>query len=178
MDQMLLDRLLSAVDEDRAVAGVSIRGVYRPAADDKVMPPTFPGERPYLLERRRVEGETRGTVVLDQVPSQANRVEEALLAARDKGHIELPLFELQAKEVFASVVRAGYPEPEEVTFSPAPMIKGAPHRPRTDTLPAGRPRRPMVHARVTFGEPVVGPVLVGSMRYFGLGLLVPTAGER
>ena len=74
------------------------------------------------------------------------------------------------KELFASVLRAGYPEPEEVTFSPAPMIKGAPHRPRNGTLPAGRPHRPTVHARITFGELIVGPVLVGSMRYFGLGL--------
>ncbi len=36
-------------------------------------------------------------VVLDQVPSQANRIEEALLAARDAGRIELPLFELRAE---------------------------------------------------------------------------------
>ncbi|MDN3360104.1 type I-U CRISPR-associated RAMP protein Csb1/Cas7u [Actinomadura sp. DC4] len=97
MDQVFLDRLLEAVDDDRTDAGISVRGVYRAAADEKVMPPTFPGARPYLLEPRRVEGETRKTVVLDQVPSQANRIEEALLAARDKGRIELPLFELQAK---------------------------------------------------------------------------------
>ncbi len=82
------------------------------------------------------------------------------------------------KEVFASVVRAGYPEPADVTFSPAPMIEGAPHQPRTNTLPANRPRRPMVHARITFGERIGGPVLVGSMRYFGLGLLVPMAEGR
>ncbi len=96
MDQMLMDRLLEAAGEDRSEAGISIRGVYRAAAEDKVMPPTFP-EGPYLLEPRRVDGEIRKTVVLDQVPSQANRVEEALLAARDKSRIELPLFELQAK---------------------------------------------------------------------------------
>lgn len=97
MDQVLVDRLLAAVDDDRTDAGISIRAVYRPAADGKVMPPTFPGERPYLLESRRVEGEMRDTVVLDQVPSQANRIEEALLVARDKGRIELPLFELRAR---------------------------------------------------------------------------------
>ncbi|MEV5568717.1 type I-U CRISPR-associated RAMP protein Csb1/Cas7u [Spirillospora sp. NPDC052269] len=89
----VVERLLAAVGEDRVDAGVAVHGVYRPAADDKVMPPTFPGG-PYLLESRRVEGEARATVVLDQVPSQANRIEEALLAARDKGRIELPLFEL------------------------------------------------------------------------------------
>lgn len=96
MDQGLVERLLAAVGDDRADAGISIRGVYRPAAEDKVMPPTFPGG-PYLRERRLVDGEMRETVVLDQVPSQANRIEEALLIARDKGRIELPLFELQAK---------------------------------------------------------------------------------
>ncbi len=96
MDQRVIERLLAAVDEERVDAGISIRGVYRPAADDKVMPPTFPGG-PYLLESRRVDGEMRETVVLDQIPSQANRIEEALLIARDKGRIELPLFELRAK---------------------------------------------------------------------------------
>ncbi|MCP2340164.1 type I-G CRISPR-associated RAMP protein Csb1/Cas7g [Actinomadura rupiterrae] len=92
----MVERLLAAVAEDRTDAGVAVHGVYRPAADDKVMPPTFP-EGPYLLESRRVDGEARATVVLDQVPSQANRIEEALLVARDKGRIELPLFELRAE---------------------------------------------------------------------------------
>jgi hypothetical protein len=31
----------------------------------------------------------------------------------------------------------------------------------------------MLHARVRFAEPVVGPVLAGSMRYLGLGLFLP-----
>ncbi|MUL41635.1 type I-U CRISPR-associated protein Cas7 [Streptomonospora sp. PA3] len=53
--------------------------------DDKVQ---------YLIEPRRIAGETREIVVLDQVPSQANRMEAALLAARDAGRIRLPLFEL------------------------------------------------------------------------------------
>ena len=89
MDHMFVNRLLRAVDEDREDVGISVRGIYRPAADDKVMPPTFPGERPYLLEPRRVDEEVRKTVVLDQVPSPANRIEKALPAARDKGRIEL-----------------------------------------------------------------------------------------
>ena len=96
MTSEVVERLLAAVAEERVDAGISVRGVYRPAAEDKVMPPTFP-EGPYLLEGRRVGGEMRETVVLDQVPSQANRVEEALLAARDKGRVELPLFELLAQ---------------------------------------------------------------------------------
>ncbi|MQY06248.1 hypothetical protein ACRB68_43360 [Actinomadura sp. RB68] len=96
MASRMVERLLAAVGEDRVDAGIAIHGVYRAAADDKIMPPTFP-DGPYLLEKRRVDGQPRETVVLDQVPSQANRIEEALLAARDKGRIELPLFELQAE---------------------------------------------------------------------------------
>ncbi|MFI7610679.1 type I-U CRISPR-associated protein Csb2 [Nonomuraea terrae] len=80
--------------------------------------------------------------------------------------------------VFRSLTTAGYPEPEEVEISSATMTRGAVHRPRKDTIPQGRPVRPMVHARVTFPEPVIGPVLAGSMRYLGLGLFVPDRSSR
>ncbi|HUY44579.1 MAG TPA: type I-U CRISPR-associated protein Csb2 [Streptosporangiaceae bacterium] len=76
-------------------------------------------------------------------------------------------------EVGETLVRAGYPEPADVEVSPAAMIPGAVHRPVPGTIPAGRPRRPVVHARVTFRERVTGPVLAGSMRYLGLGLFAP-----
>ncbi|WP_242675885.1 type I-G CRISPR-associated RAMP protein Csb1/Cas7g [Streptosporangium minutum] len=94
----IVKRLVEAVSEDRPDAGVGVETVYRPAAGDKVMPPSFPGNNgPYLMETRWVDGEAKKVVVLDQVPSQANRVEEALLAARDAGRIQLPLFELMAE---------------------------------------------------------------------------------
>ncbi|MGJ6962529.1 type I-G CRISPR-associated protein Csb2 [Streptosporangium sp. G11] len=80
--------------------------------------------------------------------------------------------------VFRSLATAGYPEPEEVEISPAGLTQGAVHRPRKGTIPEGRPVRPMVHARVTFAQPVVGPVLAGSMRYLGLGLFVPDRSSR
>ncbi|WP_214415628.1 type I-G CRISPR-associated protein Csb2 [Sphaerisporangium fuscum] len=75
--------------------------------------------------------------------------------------------------VFQSLTTAGYPEPEEVEISPAALTQGAVSRPRQGTIPQGRPVRPMVHARVTFAQPVIGPVLAGSMRYLGLGLFMP-----
>jgi hypothetical protein len=56
-------------------------------------------------------------------------------------------------------------------------VTGGIWRPRHGTLPPGRPRRQMVHARVRFHQPVTGPVLAGSMRYLGLGLFLP-AGRR
>jgi CRISPR-associated protein Csb2 len=81
----------------------------------------------------------------------------------------------EAGEVARALCRAGYPEPEveEVEVSPAPLISGAPWRPRASTLPPGRNRYPVIHARVTFPVPVVGPVIAGSMRYLGLGLFLP-----
>jgi CRISPR-associated protein Csb1 len=89
------ERLLTAVAEDRQDAGIMIEAEYR-APDGKVMPPSFPNG-PYLYESRWVNGEERQAVILDQVPSQANRVEEALLTARDAGLLDLPLFELIAE---------------------------------------------------------------------------------
>lgn len=80
-------------------------------------------------------------------------------------------------EVARSLVIAGYPEPTEVEVSAAPLVAGGVWRPRKGSLPAGRPRRQMIHARVRFAQPVIGPVLAGSMRYLGLGLFRPAAGS-
>ncbi|MFF3665447.1 type I-G CRISPR-associated RAMP protein Csb1/Cas7g [Microtetraspora malaysiensis] len=96
MIEHIVKRLIAAVSEDREDAGLAMEAIYKPAPGDKVMPPSFP-QGPYLMETRWVDGEARKVVVLDQVPSQANRVEEALLTARDAGRIELPLFELMAE---------------------------------------------------------------------------------
>ena len=65
-------------------------------AGDKIFPPTYPGERRtdpprHVFERRRVEGEERWCVLLDSVQSQANRLEEALLAAAEEGDGSGPL---------------------------------------------------------------------------------------
>ena len=59
---------------------------------DKVFPPTYPPERRgapprHVFERRRVEDREVWCVLIDSVQSQANRLEEALLAAaEDEGH--------------------------------------------------------------------------------------------
>jgi CRISPR-associated protein Csb2 len=67
----------------------------------------------------------------------------------------------------------GYPALTDVVTSPAPLTEGAVWRPRAGTIPPGRPARPLVHAKVTFDRPVTGPVLAGSLRSLGLGLLLP-----
>lgn len=84
----------------------------------------------------------------------------------------------EASEVARSLVIAGYPMPLLVETSMTPMLTGAVWRPRRDTWPDGRPRRQMVHARVRFPDPVIGPVLAGSMRYLGLGLFKPVSQRR
>jgi CRISPR-associated protein Csb2 len=79
----------------------------------------------------------------------------------------------QASEVARSLVNAGYPRPDAVQVSPAPLVRGGVWQPRPGTLPRNRPHRWLVHARVTFPVPVAGPVLAGSMRYLGVGLFLP-----
>jgi CRISPR-associated protein Csb2 len=68
----------------------------------------------------------------------------------------------------------GYPELTDVEVSPAPLTSGAVWRPRAGTLPPGRDRWPLVHAKVTFERPVRGPVLAGALRGLGLGLMLPS----
>jgi CRISPR-associated protein Csb2 len=79
----------------------------------------------------------------------------------------------EASEVARSLAIAGYPRLADVEVSAAPLVEGGVRRPRPSTLPATRPHRRLVHARVAFTEPVMGPVLAGSMRYLGLGLFLP-----
>ncbi len=58
------------------------------------MPPTYRGG--YVRSRRHVgRDEPVDTVLIDSYQSQANRLEEALLDARDARRISLPLFELR-----------------------------------------------------------------------------------
>src|SRR5690606_35599404 len=64
---------------------------------DKVFPPTYAGAK-YALERRRVRRngteEVVDCVLLDSVQSQANRIEEALQNAVDRGVIQIPVIEV------------------------------------------------------------------------------------
>ncbi len=62
---------------------------------DKIFPPTYPGEgrNPtprHVYERRRIDGAEIWCVLVDSVQSQANRLEEALLAALRDRPIEIP----------------------------------------------------------------------------------------
>jgi CRISPR-associated protein Csb1 len=62
---------------------------------DKIFPPTYPGEGQnapprHVFERRRINGHDVVCVLIDSVQSQANRLEEALLASAVAGNVRLP----------------------------------------------------------------------------------------
>lgn len=104
----LVDRLLVATSDDRRDAGLVFQARFQPVGGPggRVMPPTYLGQgRPmYLVESRRdAEGQERRSVVLDQVPSQANRVERALLQAHRAGRVALPMFELSVPTEIGAV---------------------------------------------------------------------------
>ncbi|MEU9891479.1 type I-U CRISPR-associated RAMP protein Csb1/Cas7u [Sphaerisporangium sp. NPDC051011] len=105
MSRSLAAQLVTALSEDRTHTAVVVRAVYQPVggAGNSVMPPTFPIDererdltKKYLSANRLVDGEAVRSVTIDQEQSQANRVEEALRDARDRGRIELPMLELRA----------------------------------------------------------------------------------
>lgn len=93
-----IDSLTRAVANDAAIRRVRR---LQPAggAGDKIFPPTYPGERQgdpprHVFETRRIDGQDVRCVLIDSVQSQANRLEEALLAAVRAGRIQLPLIEV------------------------------------------------------------------------------------
>jgi CRISPR-associated protein Csb1 len=89
-----IDVLRSLVDH--AGVAIRIRQRLQPAGGpgDKVFPPTYStGEKTlkYAGETRRVDGKDVPTVLLDSVASQANRMEEALLAAWQQRKLSFPV---------------------------------------------------------------------------------------
>ncbi len=87
------------------------------AVSPKVFPPTYEGGK-YATEERRIadkDGTVRTTpcVLLDSVPSQANRMEFALQEAWENGEIELPVIAADFKD-------AGNPGVREITSLQAP----------------------------------------------------------
>src|SRR5438128_3600437 len=86
--------LSPAVEHDAALRR---KQVLQPVGGkgDKIFPPTYPEERRgqgprHVFERRRVDGREAWCVLVDSVQSQANRLEESLLAALRQGVIAMP----------------------------------------------------------------------------------------
>ena len=91
----MIGNLRDSVEKDAAIRRVQR---LQPAGGpgDKIFPPTYPGDGTnapprHVSEIRRIEGQNVECVLIDSVQSQANRLEEALLAASSEGLIELPM---------------------------------------------------------------------------------------
>jgi CRISPR-associated protein Csb1 len=75
------------------------------AVSPKVFPPTYEGGK-YATEARRIDGREVPCVLLDSVPSQANRMELALQEGWQAGEIELPVVSAD----FSAVDNPGVPK--------------------------------------------------------------------
>jgi CRISPR-associated protein Csb2 len=77
----------------------------------------------------------------------------------------------EEQAIYDTITRAGFPEPIQVQSELAPIRPGDPRFGMRHTLrrPGDR-RRPFRYLRIRFPKPVQGPVLIGAMRHFGLGL--------
>jgi len=94
-----LNSLKRAVCEDAAIRRLRrLQPIGGPG--DKIFPPTYPPARRevprgapprHVFERRRVDREEIWCVLIDSVQSQANRMEEALLAAAEEGGSDAPI---------------------------------------------------------------------------------------
>src|SRR5207253_3495719 len=103
-----MSKTLTLKDVRDAVAGSA--GAFRltlklEAVSPKVFPPTYEGGK-YATEDRNIGGQKVPCVLLDSVPSQANRMELALQDAHDGVHFKLPLVAVD----FAAVENPGVPK--------------------------------------------------------------------
>lgn len=75
------------------------------AVSPKVFPPTYEGGN-YATEERIIDKQKLPCVLLDSVPSQANRMELALQEASDGGEVKLPVVSVD----FAAIDNPGIPK--------------------------------------------------------------------
>lgn len=73
---------------------------------------------------------------------------------------------------------AGVPAPVRARSGPSPFVPGAVALRPEETRRPGGERRPYSHLVVELSEPTVGPVVLGRMRGFGLGLMAPLPLDR
>ncbi|MBT0774158.1 type I-U CRISPR-associated protein Cas7 [Kineosporia sp. J2-2] len=96
--QNVYDVLAQAAALEGDIGGIRITAVYDPIGGEgsRVFPPTYPStdEKPYLIEKRRVDGKEREDALLSSSAGQANIAEQALLRAWGSGEISLPIMRL------------------------------------------------------------------------------------
>lgn len=130
------------------------------------------------LRRNRWNGKSQrwATATPIALPTHPGQLSKGTAPSRAKAWAK-------AEEIIANSCRhVGLPEPTDVVVSFSPFVPGS--RPASK-YPAFKQRgrdgnqvaRRLVHAAVTFDQPVRGPLLLGSGRFLGLGLMVPVRAE-
>jgi len=80
---------------------------------------------------------------------------------------------LTLAEVSRWCQHAGLPEPIAFRSGRGPLLHGGVDLAPNEVNRPGRPARPYGHVEVEFASPVLGPVVLGAGRQFGLGLMAP-----
>lgn len=126
------------------------------------------------LRRYVWSGETRHWISATPIalPRHPGRLSGGPIAARTKA------WRSAEEAVAASCEHVGLPAPVNMHLSLSPLIRGARHV--RDCPPfqrrgrqGGWIRRQLVHADLTFAEPIHGPLMLGAGRFAGLGLMRP-----
>lgn len=106
------------------------------------------------------------------LPKHPGRLSGGTATARAKA------WQFAEEAVVASCKHVGLPSPVNMHLSLSPLIRGARHI--RDCPPFQRKskqgevvRRQLVHAVLTFDEPIHGPLMLGAGRFTGLGLMRP-----
>lgn len=80
----------------------------------------------------------------------------------------------QAERIVAQACEdAGLPQPLHIEVGAAPYVRGALASRRYPSMSKNGNRHMMLHARLTFSNPVKGPLALGSGRFRGWGLMTP-----
>ena len=132
-------------------------------------PATLVSLRPNVWNRASCRWVSATPIAL---PKHPGRLGGGTVAARAKA------WALAESAVALACNHVGLPEPVSVEVSLSPFLVGP--RPAS-RFPAfnqngrgGRPvRRQLIHASVTFENPVAGPLMLGAGRFLGLGLMRP-----
>lgn len=90
-------------------------------------------------------------------------------------HVAEEAWKSAAEVIAAGCESIGLPRPVRVEVLPSVTMAGVAKARAFLPFPADarKTRRVKVHAYLEFGEPVIGPVIVGAGRYYGLGLFRP-----
>jgi len=156
---------MSAGDNDEALVHLGRSGVQRMVLRDQLSSPAT--LQPQTWCRPSNHWISATPIVLDRFPGDLWKGSPGRVAAAERSAVET---------IMRSCEFAGLPRPSRVEIELSPPLVGVPAAGSFPIYesPGRKVRRPAVHARLWFDEPVAGPVLIGAGRFFGYGLCRPT----